>query len=67
MDEYGWPFRAVTVCGFGKDRRENSADFAFIHYPALALNIVIGLAMPIASLFACEFVLGRYAPRRKVE
>jgi len=33
----------------------------------LIINIAIGLAIPIAGLFACEFVLRRYAPRPKVE
>ena len=32
-----------------------------------ALNIAIGLAIPIAGLVACEFVLRRYAPRPRVE
>ena len=41
--------------------------FQVWHWPALALNIAVGLAIPIAGLLVCEFVLRRYAPRRKVE
>jgi len=37
------------------------------NWPALAFNIAIGLAIPIVGLLTCEFVLRRYAPRRKVE
>ena len=37
------------------------------HWSALAANIVVGLAIPIAGFFVSEFVLRRYSPRRKVE
>ena len=42
-------------------------DFNGWHWDRLTLNSGIGLAIAIAGLLACEFILRRYAPRPKVE
>ena len=71
--EYGWPFLAATGAiscfdDFTSRREESCPPFDEMnrtwHLPALAANIAIGLAIPIAGLFACEFVLRRWGRTR---
>ena len=55
----GWPFTALRYADF----RHDGPVLRYYEYNwmYLALNIAIGLAIPIAGLFACEFVLRRWA------
>ena len=68
---YGWPLTASTSEWFRwpPDCLTGGEPFRVWswHWSALVTNIAIGLAIPIAGLQACEFVLRRYSPRRKVE
>jgi len=70
---FGWPITAVIA------DYERSIDFRYgdlryepfipvqrtWYYPAFALDIAICLAISIAGLLACEFVLRRYSPKPK--
>ena len=76
---YGWPFAALEFVKasekFELFHRKTAhkrvqlppQSLLVWHYPALAFDIAIGLAIPIAGMFACEFMLRKHAPRRKVE
>jgi len=79
--QYGWPFAAVSSLSpaegsfYWRDLSSEPPKLIRLpgnsvyiwHWPALIADTVIGLAIPIAGLLACEFVLRRYASRRKVE
>ena len=62
--EYGWPLSCVFYFVGVKSLQTGQELMIRVEWPYLALNIVIGLAIPIAGLFACEFVLRRYAKGR---
>jgi len=57
---YGWPFECVTRLVFDIDKA-----LVTWKWPALAADIGIGLAIPIAGLLACEFVLRRWGKKAK--
>lgn len=62
VDRYGWPFVCASF-------HTPNLLFGWLewHWLALASDIFIGLAIPIAGLLASEFVLWRYAPGSTVE
>jgi len=76
--EYGWPATAWQHVSWVRTDLPRAGDPVAEwldeipsaegwYWRALSLNIAIGLAIPIAGLLLCEFVLRRYAPRRKVD
>ena len=78
QSEYGWPCSALWAetseayllreyLALPEPRRSSWwGPMRFWNWRALALNIAIGLAIPIAALFACEFVLRRWGREPEV-
>ena len=65
---FGWPFEAFGRRNLVLDPPPESDSIVEVELwsiKALALNIVIGLAIPIAGLFACEFVLRRWGKAKE--
>ena len=70
---YGWPCTPLMYV-IPQEKQSMWLDSELVYLPppnpipvwsysALVANIAIGLAIPIAGLFACEFVLRRFSPK----
>jgi len=71
---YGWPMIVLIRTSAKVEEFPGVGTVAesepVLHTPGLApalANMAIGLAISIAGLLTCEFVLRKYAPRPKVE
>ena len=69
---FGWPYMAMRQgeMQISPDPSQSCRWTLFArrwYHKAFALDIAIGLAIPIACLLSCEFMLRRFSPRRKVE
>ena len=65
ITEYGWPFavRVATNVPGAQWNYNRGGVPPTLDWLAWIYNIAIGLAIPIAGLFACEFVLRRFSPK----
>ena len=60
---YGWPFCAVLNCSYTTLGGRKATGHLEWYWDGVSGNAIVGLAIPIAGLLACEFVLRRWVKK----